>query len=96
MRYTLQEAYTTTKGEKVKSIDYIKENLSPAIDAPAHSCYSKCDAALPQHTGCIYRFARPPAVECYSPFTPGGRHLFISHTNAPCHVSFSTAKLHSC
>ena len=44
------------------------KNLSPAIDAPARSCYSKYGVTLLQHTGCIYRFASPPAVECYPPF----------------------------
>ena len=72
------------------------KNLSPAIDAPARSCYSKYDAAFPQHIGCIYRFASPPAAECYTPFTPGGRHLSISPVNALCCVSFLPVKLPSC
>nr|DAH41171.1 MAG TPA: hypothetical protein [Caudoviricetes sp.] len=72
------------------------KNLSPAIDAPARSCYSKYGVTLLQHTGCIYRFASPPAVECYPPFTPGGRHLSISPVNALCGVSFLPVKLPSC
>lgn len=64
------------------------KNLSPAIDAPARSCYSKCDAALPLHTGCVSHFSSPPAAECHPPFTPGGRHLSVSPVNALCGVSF--------
>ena len=66
----------------------MRKILSGSIDAPALSCYSKCDAALPLHTGCISHFSSPPAAECYPPFTPGGRHLFVSPTDALCGVSF--------
>lgn len=45
----------------------MRKNLSPAIDAPARLCYSKCDTALPLHTGCVSHFSSPPAAECYPP-----------------------------
>lgn len=67
----------------------MRKDLSLAIDAPARLCYSKCDAALPLHTGCVSHFSSPPAAECYPPpFTPGGRHLSVSPVNALCGVSF--------
>lgn len=68
----------------------MRKDLSPAIDAPARLCYSKYDAALPLHTGCVSHFSSPPAAECYPPFTHGGRHLFVSPINAFCGVSFFT------
>ena len=74
----------------------MRKDLSPAIDAPRLSCYSKCDAALSLHTGCVSHFSSPPAAECYPPFTPVGRHIFISFVNALCGVSFLPVKLPSC
>lgn len=68
----------------------MRKDLPPAIDAPARLCYSKCDTALPLHTGCVSHFSSPPAAECYPPFTPGGRHLSVSPVNALCGVSFFT------
>lgn len=74
----------------------MRKDLSPAIYVPARLCYSKCDAALPLHTGCVSHFSSPTAAECYPPFTPGGRHIFISPVNALCGVSFLPVKLPSC
>lgn len=74
----------------------MRKDLSPAIDAPTRLCYSKYDAALPLHTGCVSHFSSPPAAECYPPFTPGGRHLSVSPVNALCGVSFLPIKLPSC
>lgn len=45
----------------------MRKDLSPAIDAPRLSCYSKCDAAPLLHTGCVSHFSSPPAAECYPP-----------------------------
>ena len=45
----------------------MRKDLSPAIDAPARLCYSKYDAALTLHTGCVSHFSSPPAAECYPP-----------------------------
>lgn len=68
----------------------MRKYLPPAIYAPARLCYSKCDAALSLHTGCVSHFSSPPAAECYPPFTPGGGHLSVSPVNALCGASFFT------
>lgn len=57
----------------------MRKYLPPAIYAPARLCYSKCDAALSLHTGCVSHFSSPPAAECYPPSLPaGGIFLFRS------------------
>ncbi len=54
----------------------MRKDLSPAIDVPARLCYSKYDAALPLHTGCVSHFSSPPAAECYHPSLPA-RGIFL-------------------
>lgn len=57
----------------------MRKDLSPAIDAPTRLCYSKCDAALPLHTGCVSHFSIPTAAECYPSSSPAvGIFLFRS------------------
>lgn len=70
----------------------MRKDLSPAIDVPARSCYSKCDAVLATH-GLHLPLFKSSRRRVLFPLIPGGRHLFISPVNAICYVSFRPVKL---
>ena len=69
----------------------MRKDLSPAIDAPRLSSYSKCDAVLATH-GLHLPLFKSSRRRVLFPLTPGGRHLFISPVNAICCVSFCPVK----
>ena len=71
----------------------MRKYLSNRIDAPRLSCYSKCDAVLTTLGLRLPLFKSSRRRVLPPPFTPGGRHIYISPVNAPCGVSFLPVKL---
>lgn len=75
----------------------MRKDLSPRIDAPALSCYSKYDVAPTDTRGATsppYKSSR--RIVFHPRLTFGGRHLSVSPVNALCGVSFLPVKLPSC